>query len=86
MVYGGAVPLAVTEREIARLVARWEVHVCHCEEVRSKVVVVVVLEAYIRSVSAICGPLGSLEKGILRSAPNGSGINSLEFGADGDGG
>lgn len=86
MVYGGAVPLAVAEREIAWFVARWEVHICHREEVRSKVVVIVVLEAYIRIVSTICGTLGSLEKGILRSAPNGSGINSLEFGADGDGG
>lgn len=47
VVFGGAVPLAVAEREVTRLVSRGEVYICHCEEVRSKVVVVVVKETYI---------------------------------------
>lgn len=47
VIFGGAVPLAVAEREVTRLVSRGEVYVCHCEEVWSKVVVVVVKETYI---------------------------------------
>lgn len=85
VVFRGAVPLAVAEREVTRLVSWGEVYVCHCEEVRGKVIVVVVLETYVPpSVSIV--PCAGVEKGILRSPPNGSGTNSLEFGADGDGG
>lgn len=85
VVFRGAVPLAVAKREVTRLVSWGEVYVCHCEEVWGKVVVVVVLETYISPGVSIV-PCASVEKGILRSPPNGSGTNSLEFGADGDGG
>lgn len=85
VVFRGAIPLSVTEREVTRLVSWGEVYVCHCEEVRGKVVVVVVLETYIPpSISIV--PCVGMNKSILRSPPNGSGTNSLEFGADGDGG